>query len=186
MIIIVEGVDRVGKSTMCERLKREFNFRVFHDDYKPNYITIKPESDKEKLLIDDCINVKFSLIMQFMSMWDNIIIDRFHFTEFVYNHMRGQAFKGFQKIDRVLSKLNVHLVLVKSENIIESSKQHGEDLRVHEAMFKSLYHSSRVPYKYCTSYSEINSTILEIKMNEALRVVSKVEIPKEEQLSWNL
>ena len=55
-IIIVEGVDRVGKTTLCEKLEDELGYKRFRDDFRyyGNY--------KQKSINTEKINTLMNLI----------------------------------------------------------------------------------------------------------------------------
>ena len=69
-IIIVEGIDRVGKTTLCEKLEDELGYKRFRDDFRyyGNY--------KQKSINNEKINTLMNLIEG--GFIDNIILDRFH------------------------------------------------------------------------------------------------------------
>lgn len=154
MIIIVEGIDRVGKTTLCEKLSKELGFSIFKDKWRG------PTNDQL------AIKEKFNTLLNVIATYDNIIIDRFHLTELVYNSFRGDDFEDYSVIDKLLSQRPTLLILVQSEDIEESSRQHGRDLFGHELMFRALFlgtnieSKKKLTYKQFDSYVEVLSRIL--------------------------
>ena len=131
-IIIVEGVDRVGKTTLCKKLENATGYKRFRDDFRycSNYLDVNVNTEK--------INTLMNLIENWFV--NDIILDRFHITEYVYGVVdRGYANKDMIDIDERLSRLgNVLLVYVKPVDIEKSSKEHGKNLKEHEAMMQSF------------------------------------------------
>jgi thymidylate kinase len=169
MIIIVEGVDRVGKSTLCEMLSKELHMKVFHDNYKAPYIKLESSVCKTDEIVNQIIDMKFEQILQWAALCGDVIIDRCHLTEYAYNLQRGYEF-GIRDIDKALAKQDIHLVLVLSEDIKESSKQHGSDLAVTEAIMKALFHGSKIPNKYQTRYKDFDSMVQTLKIKYSVEM----------------
>lgn len=176
MIIIVEGVDRVGKTTLCNKLHEELGFEIFHDEYKPKYIS--PDYIPYTPVVNEIVNMKFNILLQFIKKFDNIIIDRCHLTEYAYDYQRGVIYHGFSEIDEQLSKLDTYLVMVASEDIKKSSEEHGCDLRVTEMIFKSLFYSSKIKEKFVVKYSKFDEIINDMKLIALLNAIGlgKVEM----------
>ena len=158
MIIIVEGIDRVGKTTLCNLLSEELGYPIFKDSvfkeysgthHKPIYF--------EKLL--SCINM--------LKCVDNIIVDRFHLTEFVYGHFnRHYINDDITKIDGYLSTMNCLLILVEPESLDRleiSSKEHGSSLSGHYHWFKEVFKNSRIKLKLNTDFNSFDQAMSQIK-----------------------
>ena len=155
-IIIVEGVDRVGKTTLCEKLEDELGYKRFRDDFRyyGNY--------KQKSINTEKINTLMNLIEG--GFIDNIILDRFHLTEYVYGDIeRGYENKDMLDIDTRLSKLdNVLLVYISPTDVEKSSEQHGKDLRRHERGMQRFLNKSKLQ-KINISYNDMDVAIEMIK-----------------------
>ncbi len=154
MLVIVEGVDRVGKTTLCEKISKQTGIPIFKDEYKDGYkdfIKYKP------IVVEKMIELKYQMLLQMLQFIPDLIIDRFHLTEFVYNHFsRGIYTNYFFYIDEALSKLpGSKLILVESLDIYASSEEHGGELANHEKMFRCLYSLSKIPRKAITNYKHI-------------------------------
>ena len=142
MIVIVEGIDRVGKSTLVDRIHRNINFPVYNHVSigSRNFDVIKnaEETDKFLQVIEVC-NLSHA----------NIIFDRFYMSDFVYGCIQRhydftEALKNKDEIEMRLRKLDALLILVKPVNIEESSLQHGRDLSRHKRLFDFLYEESKL------------------------------------------
>lgn len=143
MIYIVEGIDRAGKSTLSNLIAAELGCKVFHDDFKPNYINDKELFTGNENLLDELLFVKFNVMVQMAELFDNIVIDRFHLTEKVYNLARGQNFATFILIDMLL-RGKAKLILVMPDSVNGSSIQHGSDLSEHQHFFEKFYSYSKM------------------------------------------
>ena len=146
MIVIVEGIDRVGKTHLTEMMVRRYGWKVFHDDFR--YV---PTEDKYS---DRLVNVeKTNSVINLMEQGfvDDVVFDRFHMTECVYASCTRDDpmdFSTFEDIDSRVGKLdNVWLVLVESPDIERSSREHGSDLSKHQEMFDQLYSGTAISNK---------------------------------------
>ena len=79
MIVVVEGIDRVGKTTLVNKL------------VKAGFISLKDEFVLSKTLIDDFSSYSIGKCDSFVAIakkldaeGKNIVIDRLHLTELVY------------------------------------------------------------------------------------------------------
>ena len=152
MRIIVEGIDRVGKSTLCSMLQKELSIPVYKD-----------RSEVKEFCNDD-LNTKFTDILTLIeTMPSGVIFDRMHMTEFVYDFLRGDLFFGYPLVDNDLAKLNCTLILVLSTDIEESSRQHGSDLSKHENLFLDLYKKSAIKDKIIVTYSGFENLVNVLK-----------------------
>lgn len=166
MIIIVEGIDRVGKTTICEKIIEEFSNRGkhiirFRDDTRYHGGHESMDINTEK------INTLQSMIEE--GIVDNVILDRYHLTEFVY----GSCDRGYLNIDmldidrrlrnyELVSGTVIVLIVVEPIDVIESSKEHGSDLSVHAALFEKMYNLSQVRHRYLIDYTTAN--VIALKM----------------------
>ena len=78
MLIIVEGIDRVGKTTLCNMLKDKLGFKIYkHKNNNFNYSKMDNDNETDKML-------------QLLDLYEqigsdvNIVFDRFHWSDFVY------------------------------------------------------------------------------------------------------
>ena len=139
MIIIIEGIDRVGKTTLANKLSKELNIPVFKKD--------RICGNEAK---DQCAtNFNYGNAAGFVDMWnwtnfkEDIIVDRFHWTESVY----GQVDRGIPESkyymglieERMLLRKNRYLMIYMRPTSIErSSEEHGKDLSEHLKRFDEL------------------------------------------------
>lgn len=163
MLVIVEGIDRVGKTTLCNEINKETNFKIF----KYNSLienkdkTNKYETDKLLLTLEVC---KISN--------PYIIFDRFHLTDFVYgvlqrNYKLKEAYENFEILEKALEKFDnkVVLILVEPVDVERSSKEHGSDLRKHAQLFEALFNESKIKNKIKCNYNTLDEAIKFVKEN---------------------
>lgn len=167
MVIIIEGIDRVGKTTLANMISKKYHIPIFKQEriekgtltalgkvgnYYENYI-------RAKSLVEFWNSDSFT---------QDIIIDRFHWTEAVYSwvdrdtttpaHLMLYADDSVQKL--MSKKRDKYLIIyVKPTDIEWSSQQHGKDLHRHNDMFDtirnySLRHDVFIPNNIidCTYY----------------------------------
>lgn len=160
MIIIVEGIDRVGKTTLCNKLQEEFNIPIYKHVGSFSYQKMENDNETDKLL----------QILEVCRLTNaNMIFDRYHFTDYVYgiverNYNIINAYKNFQMLDNIISLMDdVFLLYVLPTNIQESSRQHGKDLTTYENEFYNLFKQSKIKNKWRCTYNTMDEAILFIK-----------------------
>lgn len=149
-IIIVDGIDRIGKTTLCKMISSATNIPIFKENRK---------FAGEKL-IDVCagLSSQLSELSMIESLDADIIFDRFFASEYVYgtterNYNNGNAIESVCKTLKKLEELrkngvNVIYVSLKPVDIEKSSKEHGKSLETHAIKFDmldgliGLYHNS--------------------------------------------
>lgn len=108
MIVILEGLERTGKTTVAEILENNFGFISFKDhnhlmEMDPSFIANRLDATLSMITALDKANV-------------DVVLDRFHLSELIYaTYYRGYNRTNFQHIkyiDEVLSHLNTKLILL--------------------------------------------------------------------------
>lgn len=161
MIIIVEGIDRVGKTTLVNKLNLMVdNSKILKLDRLMGNSNI---SEKAK---DLNLGRAYGLVEAMnLNTKDNIIIDRFHLTEAVYNTLREnsesdclsiKSLEYFTSVENMMVKNNYILVLVQPTDIEKSSKEHGSDLSTHKEFFDYLFNNTDIGNKYICDYNNID------------------------------
>ncbi|WP_291632232.1 hypothetical protein [Clostridium sp.] len=153
MIIIVEGIDRVGKTTLCNKLQKELQLQIFkHKNKDFDYKKMDNENETDKML----------QLLQLNSYCKEtaIIFDRFCWSDIVYgtlerNYDMAEAMRNLDKIEIELVKQNALIILMESEDLIRSSLEHGANLKQYDILFEKIYKISRVKRVKC-SYTKIN------------------------------
>ena len=110
MIVILEGLERTGKSTIA----KQFEDRGFVNFKDHNHSrNMSPEFIKERL------DATLSFLIQADKNNINVVMDRYHLSEYFYGrYVRGYNSDNFEYIwyiDEVLSHLNTHLILLERD-----------------------------------------------------------------------
>lgn len=163
MVIIIEGIDRVGKTTLAEKLSERFNIPIM----KQERIGGNNQTSTDNALIN--YGRAVGLVDVFNSDWftQDIIMDRFHWTEAVYSDVERGNFEQYQRMNTVerqmLQKKDKYLIIqVMPVDIKFSSRQHGSDLTKHQYEFDRIYESSQMN-KYRTSFYSYDLAISEVE-----------------------
>lgn len=108
MIVILEGLERTGKTTVAEILENNFGFIRFKDH---NHLM-----EMDSTSIANRLDATLSMIVALDKAGKNVVLDRFHTSELIYGtYYRGYSRENFQHIkyiDEVLSHLNTKLILL--------------------------------------------------------------------------
>ena len=163
MIIIVEGIDRVGKTTLVNLIHDKYNMPVLKQERIGGNIANS----------NDTMHINYGRIIGLIDFWnwqyftDNIIIDRFHWTDAVYSLIdrhNGTSVANNKFIEEFMNKcIDKYLIIyVKPTDIKWSSEQHGSDLSRHAAMFDYLYEQC-VLHKCCCTHESYDKVLIEVE-----------------------
>ena len=154
MIIIIEGIDRVGKTTLAQKLSGEFGIPIL----KQERIGGNEQST------DDSALINYGRAVGLIDFWNwegfnqNIIVDRFHWTEAVYSLVDRKNTRPMQYLPFVEAymqkQIDKYLIIqVMPVDIKWCNRQHGSDLSRHQKEFDKLYAESKLNKYRCTYYS---------------------------------
>ena len=133
MIIIVEGTDRVGKTTLVNMLRDRMAFVSFKD-----HLLKSRHVNNSKVMSEKLYSVAL-LLKEINSTGVNVVIDRFHLTELVYGMVeRTTITSTFGVIDRMLAEMGAIIVHVQRTNHELSDKLAGYNQSRHEELFDHL------------------------------------------------
>lgn len=153
MKVLIEGIDRVGKTILANRIKKELDIPVYHDIHKFPFER-KANIEKMWTLLNaiKCFGV------------ENVVLDRFHATEYVYGKMRFECEyeDELKELDDEIYMMGFIVIYVKPINVERSSNEHGSDLFKHEQEFMNFWSNSRnVPI--VVDYNDIANDFEKIK-----------------------
>lgn len=159
MIVLVEGIDRVGKTTFIDKLAKVTGYPTFKDDtrYAMHHDDMLINSEKMNTLMN---------VIERRLVYD-AIFDRFHWTEMVYGLVdRSYVNKGMDDIEERLKKYsydtcNVCMVYVEPTDIMWSSKEHGKSLMSHHMLYEKLYEKLEIP-KFKCNHETIDEAITQV------------------------
>lgn len=149
MVIIVEGIDRVGKTTLVDMLQKETGFPVYKNSTGFKLESMDNENETDKML-------KMLQVCELGNV--NIIFDRFHWTDAAYGCVqRGynvqKAMQNVALIEKKLYEMGAMVVLVRPTDLHKSSEEHGSDLSPHNAIFDTLYDRSMTKRFACNYHN---------------------------------
>ena len=143
MIIIVEGIDRVGKTTLCNKLSKTLNIPIHKYNGIVPYGKMKNKQEPNAML---------GLSQLVEETKTDIIFDRFHLTDYIYGVLE-RAYnekKAYKNMKLIFERLGLYslvdsvlLILVRPSNIKKSSKEDGRDLQLYSAMFDEAYEAAQ-------------------------------------------
>ncbi len=152
MLLIIEGVDRCGKSSLANFLAEYQGFSIYkhkEDNIKYTEMTNKGETHTMLAMLD---------VLALFPEKD-IILDRFHLSDAVYgtmnrNYDEDEVIENLKLLDKRLRELKAKIIYVEPTDDGWSSEQNdGIDCRPTRRLFESFFQYSR-PDKV-TNYNEI-------------------------------
>lgn len=154
MIVILEGIDRVGKTTIAKELESKLGFKIF----KKDRIYGNSIPDKNAALVNYGNALGIVDVLNWDGFNDNIVIDRFHWTEAVYSlcdrdNREAKKLMGYVELKMLEKKEKYLIVYVRPTDIKFSSRMHGSDLSQHLEEFEKLYSHTQLPKYIATFYS---------------------------------
>lgn len=158
-IIVVEGIDRVGKTTFISKLQSKLgtghSFVFKHNCSIVDYADMDDDNEADKMvqLLEMCSQIYAVSKDDFV-----LLFDRFHASNAVYgiierNYDFKNACENFEIIDDLLRKFNTYIVYVKPTNIERSSTEHGKSLKLHDKLFDLFIALSSCNKVVCDYYS---------------------------------
>lgn len=171
MVIIIEGIDRVGKTTLCDMIidaLPDMNFVRFRDDTRYAHSFQSMDINTEK------INTLQNLMEQ--DLVDNVILDRYHLTEWVYGGVDRQ-YENDEMWDvdkRIQENVPCILIYVIPTDVRLSSHEHGKNLFRHNAWFNDAYSQTAIKNKIKVDYNTLNDAV------EYVKEVLGINVPGEE------
>lgn len=129
MIIIIEGPDGSGKTTLAEKLSKQTGYPVVHHSY--------PKTDEEKRMM-------LSYYLDTIETGKNMIIDRCWYSEMVYGEaIRGSSAISFPEMYLLETKLAKHGALIihctdKPKTLWRRATKRGEDYVVDYETFERI------------------------------------------------
>lgn len=162
MIIIIEGIDRVGKTTLANKISNEFNIPIL----KQERIGGNNQSDNDNALINYGSIIGLINFLNNDFFKDNLIIDRFHWTEAVYSLINRNNKNPMLKIPTIETCMEKQhdkylIIQVQPVDINWSIRQHGSDLLKHQKEFDKLYEKCKLN-KYCCTFFSFDMCLKEI------------------------
>lgn len=172
MIVIVEGIDRVGKTTLVSKLTKSCNINPFIDSYlsftycdlnKDKEIVV--EGKRNDIIANtEKINSLINFFEQFSNNIGNVLLDRFHLSEFVYGKVDRHylSHEAFEVFDKRLAKLNTLIIYVEPKNLNWSSEKHGSSLAEHLEVFEDIINKTECEVVRC-NFDTLDEAVLKVK-----------------------
>lgn len=170
MIVVVEGIDRVGKTTFCKKLHGKTGIPVFREPIDFSLFSCNDGEYIRSIMVEKML----SILRLVKATESDIIFDRFHLSEWVYGSIERNAKikSGIEGIDFLLKELGAKIVLIHPVDIEQVSKEHGKDLTEHERMFRSF--NSKCDIINCT-YLETESLTIKFDCEHREEMIQKWE-----------
>lgn len=174
MFVIVEGIDRVGKTTLCNKLEG-LGFITLKDAF--GKIIAGSEREARICVNDDEQFPMYSIgkldtaVQYIKNLHDkgyNIVADRLHLTELVYGSLDRAyvpRWEKLNKLDRMIEEMfgpDVMLVLVCPTDIKEASERAGCNLEAHHVMFVDEFAESKIKRGLTTNFNHLDGAVCEI------------------------
>ena len=156
-MIIVEGIDRVGKTTLCNKLSENYKIPIYRHIGERNFKTIDNDIETEK----------FFQILEICKLSNAFIIfDRLYLSDYVYGTLERdydiiKASNNLKALEDYIGESfnNIVLILVCPTDINESSRQHGKDLSKYNEIFMQLFKESNIRNKIMCDYNGIDNAV---------------------------
>ena len=166
MIVIVEGIDRVGKTTLCKKLEAQ-GFTYFKDSWAllEEAGAVINESGKAMYQIGK-LDTALTFTRALSDIGVNIVLDRMHLTEFVYGSLgHGRKVEKWllDDIDGLLGSYeDVVIAHVLPTDLKRSNREAGIDLQSHLELFEHRVRTSCIGKKISCSFPTLDSAVEKI------------------------
>lgn len=117
LIVVVEGLERTGKTTLCKEFEKR-GFVYFKDFNRINYHDVTS--------LEGRLDTTLTFLQNLSENGINVVVDRLHLSEYsyanVFRKLQGAA-KNVNYIDNAISKLNSVLIYCKDNDFEEYKKR---------------------------------------------------------------
>lgn len=167
MLIIFEGIDRVGKTTLLNKISETYNIPKFKDNYMSfsgfkmgSKFNVSPTRESCVVNIER-MNCLLNYV-ESVGKTENLLIDRFHMSEYVYDKLERNEdiYEAFEQLDERIARLNSLIILVDPIDIVRSSSLHGKDLTKHKEEFDILFEKTKCR-KVRTNWNDIDRFVVD-------------------------
>lgn len=142
-IVIVEGLERMGKTILCEEFER-CGYIYFKDFHR---VKVNKLSDMQNRL-----DVTLTFLQNMYESGLKVVVDRFHISEYAYGKvLRNEYAENIKYVDNALSKMNTKLVLCDTCEEYKQYEKHAF-IKYNNKQFDDL----RNTFNYFFVKSEIN------------------------------
>ena len=117
LIVVVEGLERTGKTTLCKQFEKR-GFVYFKDFNRINYHDVTS--------LEGRLDTTLTFLQNLSENDVNVVVDRLHLSEYSYGNVFRKiegAARNIDYIDNAISKLNSVLILCKSDYDEEYKKR---------------------------------------------------------------
>ena len=117
LIVVVEGLERTGKTTLCKEFEKR-GFVYFKDFNRINYHDVTS--------LEGRLDTTLTFLQNLSENGVNVVVDRLHLSEYSYGNVLRKAewaARNIDYIDNAISKLNSVLILCKSDYDEEYKKR---------------------------------------------------------------
>lgn len=173
MIIVVEGIDRVGKTTLINKLVKECGFKLFkHDEFSYPYQNMDNDNETDKMY-------QLLKMIKLINRDADIIFDRFAWSDYVYgivsrNYYKGSAQVNLKAIEILLNDLNALTIYVGPTDIRRSEREHGSSLQEHLVLFNEIFDKTVLRDIYVCNYDTIDQVVNDVKLIKEIRNADRV------------
>ena len=135
MIVIVEGLNRTGKTTVCDWLHVLKGFMI----YKDTTFVHHGSSDDWRPMAK---GLMYAIVKMLPFVPHDLVIDRFHLTELAYGLAdRGYCIDYFELVDRLLFDHDARLIYM-TDTLSNIEARVGRDLSLHYLVMEHAYQRS--------------------------------------------
>lgn len=151
MIVVIEGIDRVGKTTLANILV-DNGFIYLKDEFiiKREALSKGSPFSFSDYSVGKCDSF-VAILKKFQQEGKNVVVDRLHLTELVYGrHIRNEVnVAGCLALDMELANMGAKLCLVRPLDISLSNQLAGEDQTERAELFEFYAKLSSMSTFYC-------------------------------------
>lgn len=163
MIIIIEGIDRVGKTTLANKLSIELGIPIF----KKSRVCGNNAVDEKTTAFNYGNATGLVDLWNWKDFKQDMIVDRFHWTESVYSQVdrhltESKYYMGLVEERMLLRKNRYLMIYMRPTSIERSSEEHGSDLSEHLKLFDELASNTKLGL-ITSDYNQIDTIVNIVK-----------------------
>jgi|WetSurSiteA1Bulk_404760.scaffolds.fasta_scaffold20405_3 thymidylate kinase len=157
MIIIVEGMDSAGKSTLIKLMSHEFlMMSIINTKETHQFVKFEEQPYEWKYFVAGFLMATLDTFKNF----DNFIKDRFHLSEYVYStFFKRESFYDFVKIEDLLISYTKNIKLILCDVSYEQYKSRHIE-RGEKYLSEGLFFMQKQLFYFAFANSKLSKLIL--------------------------
>ena len=179
MILILEGLDCSGKTTIADRLVSDLRYFTRYKEYKELKNLVSFHGQLEQWSYFEAGAVSYMLPM--FAAFDNFVIDRFHISAYAYTRFfKRKEFVTFEKKEELMSatKKDIEIIYcdISEKTFVERhdvKKERKWSFEEQKQLFEEALKLTKFPVTRIDTNNSVDESVRQIYENNILSILRR-------------